>query len=198
VVTARSWVKVDRYVIFDLTREYRLTSPQFAVLLTLVMLADFRSHEWQGTIVELAEHGPPSRNTVDMATKQLANLGLITFVRPFRNNGHAVISVDCYDRVVVPNGGRGPSLPSRESTMPTNAFNRSPIAPSSMHIRAQIAQDHANEQEKWHTGRDRGEEEVGGGDVVPGLREAPVGPPCSVCGKPTKNAPFAENCQCPI
>ncbi len=104
-VLHRNFIKADRFAFFDLSRKYRLTTPDFAVLVALVFLADFRTSEWTGTLVELSEHVPPTRTIVAASCQRLADLGLITMVRPFRQNAAATIRVSCYEQVVVPSAG---------------------------------------------------------------------------------------------
>jgi len=187
-VTRVSWVKLDRFALFDLCREEHLTAPQFAVLYALIMLADFRTGEWSGTALELTEHVPSNRTTVIKACVGLVEAGLITYVRPFRQNSSATIKVDCYQRAVLPNASRNPSGRQREARVQREEMveTREPDAPVSVDKSTGMSQNGAIYQQLRDLGRDRGD----GGERIGG--------PCSRCGKPSPGAPYGSNCRCPF
>src|ERR1039458_8183452 len=100
-MTNRNWIRVDRFAFFDLAAKFELKPAEFVVLFALVMLVDFRTAEWIGTIYELAEHSRSSRTTVGAACDRLAECGAIALVKPFRQHSNATVRVECYAELVV-------------------------------------------------------------------------------------------------
>lgn len=188
----RNWVKLDRYALIDLTRQERLSAAESMVLLVLVLLADFRTGEWKGTIVELAEHAPVTRTTVTKVCNHLSELRLITLLTPFRQNSAAWIRVDCYEGLVLL--GKPLDSPGRVAPPePSGSESRAPIRVESVREEVPIEENCANEQEELAPIRDLGERERGVRPTGPVL-----GPACKDCGRPMLNAPYGENCQCPF
>ena len=77
----RQFVKLDRYALLDVGRQEHLTAAEFVVLFALVMLSDFRTAEWTGTLYELTGHTPSGRTTVKVAVDRLTSIGLISGAR---------------------------------------------------------------------------------------------------------------------
>ena len=96
----RSWVKLDRFAIFQVAREFRLTVHEQFVLQTVTMHADYRTAEWLGSATELAEYTRMSRSTATKAVARLITLGLIEEVEPFGPHHQGVLRVLCYDVLV--------------------------------------------------------------------------------------------------
>lgn len=180
-VAERSYIKLDRFELFDIIREFHLAAPEFCVLFALVALADFKTREYKGTAYELAEHTPSNRTGVITACERLARLGLVSFVKPFRQNSFAWIKVDCYERAVVPNARQrsarqaSPGSPRRAQDAPPSTPDGTPKEPGG-----------AIDLGKGGLGRDRGDEVV---------RSVPL---CPSCGKPAGYSPLGENCACPF
>jgi hypothetical protein len=187
----RSWVKLDRYALFDLSRELHLKTADLVILYSLVMLADFRNWEWIGTIVELTEHTPLSRTTAATACDRLAKLGAISFVNPFRQHAAATIRVDCYGRLVLPNARKGANQEAGGQPMPLG--KRLQNLNDSSSNQSGIATPDANHLGQCQSGGRRG-----GGDEGSSWALQQEGYVCPDCGKPEQGAPFGDNCACPF
>ncbi len=204
-MTNRSWNRLDRYAMFDISRKCHLSAIEFTVLYALCQLADYRSREWQGTAIELAEHVPSGRNSVMAGCNRMSEIGLIVYVKPFGQNRSATVSVECYSQVIVETvGPRG-----RSKVLDVNSSKLSEtteVSPELSSERNEVAGSEAFDQELRRSLRDGGMEVESESDVffsegtrsyanLPPIR---LGPPCPNCGKPTSNAPFGLNCDCPF
>jgi hypothetical protein len=98
----RTWVKLDRYALADLGRQFYLTLPKRAALLTLTLGANYRSGEWTGTITDFAEEMGASPNTARLARERLEECGLIRTVLPFGGNRRGIVLVLAYGDLRVP------------------------------------------------------------------------------------------------
>ena len=176
----RNWLKLDRYALFDIAREFDLSAAEVVVLFALVALADFRSQGWKGTITELTEHTPCNRSTVRRAYDRLKQLNLVSEVRPFVQNSVGSVRVDCYERLVLESRRKG-----RDQTVPRSG-DRAHLASESGADRSRNDEGSANHQEFRDLERDRGEGGVG------------EPPRCPQCGKPMRDASFGLGCECPF
>lgn len=181
-------MRFDRYALFQIQRECRLSTAEYVVLQALTMIVDFRTHEWAGTLKELKDDVPPTIRTIRSAIDVLAGWGLIEIIEPFRINYHGRIRVTCYDRLVVADRPRG--SPSRAQT---RASSQSSVESESEPDRSSIALNGANDQE-FHSGSwDRGDEVVDDEHVLPGERAAI----CPHCQKAI-TGDYGQLCQCPF
>jgi hypothetical protein len=187
----RNWVKWDRYALFDLSRDKRLKPAEFVVLYTLAVLADFRSQDWTGTIVELSQYTPCSRTTVAAAVQRLVELNLISVVTPFRQHSAAKIHIDSYWILVLPTARRAGA---KAQDVTYGSVDRPEIAIEKARDGSNIASSETYHQGKQPIGRDRGNGEVRG--LL--QQHVGIGPRCPDCGKPTFGAPLGSNCQCPF
>ena len=183
-MASRNWVKLDRYALSDVSREYHLTSVELVVLFALITLADFRTWEWRGTSIELAEHAPPSRSSTVKACKRLAEVGLVSIQQDFHQNSVGRMRIDCYDRVIVPPARSTTTEPPIKRSPPT--VDRTPTALQSTSKRPRFVQSRAFHLGNEGSPRDHGEEGVGS-----------VGR-CSNCQKPLSGSIVGEICACPF
>jgi hypothetical protein len=177
----RNWVWFDRFAMFQVSREHRLTTPEYVVLHCLTMVVDYKTREWSGTLLELAQEVPPTTATLLKAVVSLEKRGLVTLVEPFGRNGRGTVRVDCYDELVVP-----------RATLAT-ATSRSAKALGSPPSSPEHRQERRYDQGDLPRSRDRGERE--GGSSSLGESKTYL---CQDCGRPSFGAPFGENCRCPF
>lgn len=154
-------VKVDPWSIIEIRSQYPLGSTDAHLLLTLVLHADWKSRQWEGTQSELGMLACGlSTNTVRKATERLAALGLIQMVAPFRQNARGRIDLaPVYDVVVVPNQThtRGKV---RDQRVDDEAANSSATAQQSRIDRAGLAYDAPIDQAKHLLARREAEKET--------------------------------------
>jgi len=119
----RAYLKLDRYASFDLARQHSLRASDRCVLLSLVLLADFRSHRCQLSITDLADHSGVSRRTASTAVIRLRAAGLIEMEEPFGSGRPGTVLVSAYWTLVVPE--RKPARGSTSGLVPIR-FARAP------------------------------------------------------------------------
>lgn len=99
---ARNFVKLDRFAPFQIGRHNRLSAHERWLLVTLGLLADYRTSEWAGTLTFLAEEMGAGRKTVERAIRRLDALSLLEVLQPFGPNSEGRVRVICYPMLVVP------------------------------------------------------------------------------------------------
>jgi hypothetical protein len=124
-VKPRSWVRLDRFAVFDVARDLRLSAAEAWLLTTVVLLADWRTHECTRSLTDLAERARLNRRTTSAAVQRLTDEGLVTQLEPFGPNRTGVLWVDCYDRLVLPNPA---TARNRANEQPANRARRAPEA----------------------------------------------------------------------
>jgi hypothetical protein len=93
------WVRA--YEVFHVAREHRLSGTDRGVFWALVLGADWRTHDWRGTLVDLRNDSGHSTNTLTGSVKRIAETGLIEVVEPFSRNGQGLVHITAYAEVVV-------------------------------------------------------------------------------------------------
>ena len=96
----RAFVKLDRFAPFALAREHRLASHERSLLLTLTLLADFRSAEWLGTKSDLAQEDGMGRAKVSSVLDRLESCRLVEVLDEFGPNSPGRLLVLVYDLLV--------------------------------------------------------------------------------------------------
>jgi hypothetical protein len=105
-------VRVDRFALFNCASH--LSANQLWLLTVLILLADWRTQEYRGTLTELSTTARMSRNTVKPSITALASAGHIVELDPFGGNRVGRVWVHSYDELVIPNrpGGHKIDLPA--------------------------------------------------------------------------------------
>lgn len=127
----RSFAKVDRFAIFQIGRNNGLSGFERWCLITIVLQADFRTHQWAGTLGFLADEMGVTRRTAKTAVDGLAAKQQLAVLEPFGPNSQGRVRVNPYGLLVVP---------ARKRTEPIGAdgddMTRAAVAPDSRPIRA--------------------------------------------------------------
>ncbi|MGD0748148.1 MAG: hypothetical protein ABSB68_10095 [Acidimicrobiales bacterium] len=141
----RNGTKVDSYAKFQIRRQFRLTAIEAAILLDLVLLADWRDPfwSWEGTITELHNDTGWSRRALHSANPDkpgalnvFAAKRLIVIERDFGGGQYAsgLIRIPIYEWLVMVHPSQ---MRSRQSArIPDDLF-----APDARSTRAQLALD---------------------------------------------------------
>jgi hypothetical protein len=79
-------------------------------LFVLILLADWRTQEYRGTLTELSATARVSRNTVKPCIAALVASERIVELEPFGGNRAGRVWVSCYDELVIPNRPGGPKI----------------------------------------------------------------------------------------
>jgi hypothetical protein len=206
----RSWVKLDRFAMFEASRRHDLSASEYVVLDALVRLASWRTAEWRGTRSELSADLPTGRRTIAAAVSRLHDLGLIRVVRQFGKNREGIVLVLAYRDLVVLTSKADQALATKlaivqngayeeEEHAPNSAYEggaiRAQYAPNTRPIRARYAPGGANDPSLTSEDADsrgfeeeRGEEEIGLAARSTGEEpiEAPLDvEPCFHCHDPS-------------
>jgi hypothetical protein len=96
----RAFVKLDRFAPLALAREHGLASHERSLLLTLTLLADFRSAEWLGTKSDLAQEAGMGRAKVSSVLDRLESCRLVEVLDEFGPNSPGRLLVLVYDLLV--------------------------------------------------------------------------------------------------
>jgi hypothetical protein len=141
----RDAVNVDRYAKFQIRRRFRLTGTQAAILLDVVLLADWRDPywSWSGTITELHEDNGFSRRTITDTFDVLDEVGLFEIEVPFMRGQQGTVRIPVYEWLVKVRPSQVRSRQSARDFAPTSRPARAPLAPRSRSGRA-------NERESRH------------------------------------------------
>lgn len=110
----RSWLKLDRYALFQLQREHRLKPTATLVLFDLVCAADYRNESWTGTLSEISYDLGCSTTTAGNAIKTLVAKNLVEIINPFGRNGSGCLKITAYCDLVLPTHTR--RIPAQQIT----------------------------------------------------------------------------------
>ena len=97
----RAFIKLDRFALEQVARNYKLSPHEQHLLMACVMLADFRSARLHITLVELAATTSVGRNNVRRLMTSLVEKQLIALERDFRSGSTGEIVVKCYANFIV-------------------------------------------------------------------------------------------------
>jgi len=111
----RTWVKLYKYEIFELSHEHGLTANEQHVLWVLAMDTSWRTHTWQGTIGTIVERSHLSRSVASKAAHGLAEKGLISWDRPFGPNRDTLVTLDVYETIIAPEMAKGRPRGTKDS-----------------------------------------------------------------------------------
>ncbi|MHB8246237.1 MAG: hypothetical protein ACYDGN_12960 [Acidimicrobiales bacterium] len=155
----RATVYEDKFAIFQIAEEFRLTPNESWTLQALVKLASFVTGRWLGTYTGLAEDTRLSRASVSRVVGHLAQLGLLTVVTPSKANGQVELQLDCYATCVNVTKGTAASLvvPLHRGVSLADVTQLSPrraeIAPESRKI-ARFSRASAPSTGTWNVGQE--------------------------------------------
>ncbi len=98
---ARSWQRIDRYALFDLGREHRLCKDARLMLISLCLMADFRTCAVRATLRVLSQQTEIGLNTVPKALDELVKAELVKITRPFGPNREGEVEIVAWHDIVV-------------------------------------------------------------------------------------------------
>jgi hypothetical protein len=98
---ARSWQRIDRYALFDLGREHRLSKDARLMLISLCLMADFRTCAVRATLRVLSQQTEIGLNTVPKALDELVKAELVKITRPFGPNREGEVEIVAWHDIVV-------------------------------------------------------------------------------------------------
>jgi hypothetical protein len=147
----RSWQRIDRYAVFDLGREHRLSSHARWMLMSLCLIADFRTCAVRATIRELSEQTGIGFNTVPKAIGDLVKAELVKITRPFGPNREGEVEIVAWPDIVVEDREPKTRIP--------RLSNRRQVAEESRTNRGAPADNSTNDQGEGQLRGDGGDEE---------------------------------------
>lgn len=98
----RSYVKIDKFALFDIGRKFGLSAVDRFALVTLTLRADHRTQRLITSLTELAEDCGVSRRTASGAVARLKAAGLIEELQPFGSGRTGEVGIVAYSDLVVP------------------------------------------------------------------------------------------------
>ena len=102
---ARVEVRFDKFAVFDIARESKLTGQAAWLLVTMCLLANWRTHTLRITFWELAEYTRMSRTTISAEYRKLLQAGVIAEVQPFGQHRDGELEILVWERLIVPRRG---------------------------------------------------------------------------------------------
>ncbi len=119
----RSYVKVDRFALFELGDDYHLTGNERWMLASVVFLASWRTRSWTGSYCELQEATGLAYRTVVAALDCLTRLELLVIAQPFGRSrrGTVQLAAGTYDQLIFREESSSVVARSRADTAPLRA-----------------------------------------------------------------------------
>ena len=105
-----TYVRLDKYAVIHLRRNYMLTPSEGFTLLALVLGAEWMTARWTGELRELVRDVGASRNTVAKSLRRLEQLELVDVLVDFAGGQQGLIFVAADDTVVQPESRVSPHL----------------------------------------------------------------------------------------